>query len=340
MKTLREINNLLIIIIILAIAALGYFAYQNFIANPTSSTPVNQKPSENTINDASDDMAQSGNPVPTLEYVYIRNDDMAGLQAYLDKQAKNWLNMSMTIHSGNVAGVTPKQGSLFAEGPLSVAPTGAAIWEDVHTEACEWPYADINPLCLFYKVGFTSVYKGIITGGVDSNFILHPVVTLKRDDNNNIIWKEIKRETKDGVVEVTFGGIAVVTFTGNVCVTSVEESTFSLVHQGSEAPTDKSYTIRVEEIHNWSGDTDINEEFLRNIAEGQAKTIALLPEKVTTLYGFIHDDMLPGGKFYEDVKSFYSPELAAMYGVAEFEVVFVFTDGDPLLRCDGTPINK
>lgn len=351
----NKTNQILITIILLGLLIIGAAVFIKLPKMPDISDFVppaaTVTPSYKNIEGEATKMAGAGNPIPTKEFVYLYNQNFTGLQDYLDGQAQNWLNMSMNIHSGNVYGVTPAQGSPYPDGPLSTAPVGAAIWKDLHSSACDLPFPDKNPLCVWLKVGFTSVYKGVLTGGVNSDFILHPTVSLKQDIDGKTLWYEIKREpTKDNKVEVTYGGIAVITYTGNICITSVEQSTFSLVHQSSDAPTDKSYTLRVEESHNWItaqigdltiiGGNDIDEDYLRNTAEGQAKAIALLPEKVTTLYTFIKDDMSPEGKFRKAIEAFYTDDLAKLYGVKGFEIVFKTTDGDPLLRCDGTPINK
>jgi hypothetical protein len=310
-------------------------------------------------------MAES-NPPPPDELIKLFKNQFEDIQTGLNNQGKNWVAISTDMHAGNVYGVTPAQTSPFSEGPLSVAPVGAAIWEDRHTAACEWAGADINPLCAYLKVGYTAVYKGIMHGGMNEDFSF-PTVTQKTDKKGEVLWYEIERDTKDGplgnkITEVTYGAIAVITYTGKICISSIEEQTFSIVHQSSEPPADKSYTVRVEETRNWLtlstddkillGGNDINEVYLRDMAEGQAKTIALLPGKVKTMYSFVRDDITPespatkdkaanaGGAYYQKIKNLYTPELAKLYGVKSFEIVFNITDQDPLLRCDGTPINK
>lgn len=372
---IRQVQAFLITIILVAIVILGVAVAIKFLTAPeTTPTPSpvippifgpTETPSPKGLEGEATKMAET-NPIPPDEIIPLYGNRFDLLQAHLDEHAKDWVDIYTNVHSGNVYGVTPAQSSRFTDGPLSVAPIGAAVWEERHTQACEWIGADINPLCGYLKVGYTAVYKGIMHGGLNEDFS-SPVVTQKTDDKGEVLWYEIERETKDGplgnkITEVTYGAIAVVTYTGKVCINSVEEQTFSLVHENTEKPTDKSYTVRVEETHNWLtlskdeidliGGNNINEIYLRDIAEGQAKTIALLPVKVTTMYSFVKGDIAPetvatekqaateGGKYYQKLKAFYTPELAKIYSVKGFEIVINITEQDPLLRCDGTPINK
>jgi len=371
---IKQIQGFLITIILAGVIVIGVGIAIKFLAvtptpTPSPSPPVvfgpTETPQSNGLEAEATEMAES-NPIPPDEYKEIFKNRFSELQTDLDEQADNWESVSTSIHSGNVYGVTPAQKSRFTEGPLSVAPVGAAIWEDRHTEACEWAGADINPLCGFLKVGFTAVYKGILHAGLNEDFSF-PTVTQKTDDKGEVLWYEIERETKDGplgnkITEVTYGSIAVVTYTGKICISSVEEQTFSLIHQTSEPPLDKSYTVRIQEDYNWLtvtlanetiiGGNDINESYLRDMAQAQAKTIALSPEKVKTMYGFVKDDIAPetpataekpaseGGTYYQKIKAYYSPELAKLFSVKGFELVFNITEEDPRIRCDGTLINK
>lgn len=319
------ISVVLKILLIVCVIAAVYLIYTDFFSQPAHekpTPPISIFSPSNPLDLAATQMEEAGNPVPTTEYVYIYNRDFTGLQTYLDNQAQNWVNMSMNIHSGNVYGV-------------------ATSSEKVQSIACTWPVID-QLLCRTAEIEYTAVYKGVITGGVQADFVLHPKVSLKED------WSEIIPPVITGnKIEITYGSTAIITYSGEMCITSVEESTPSSVQETDTPPTDKSYTIKSKDERRLWPDlgpyifpTGINEEYLRIDAYKKAKDISLVPEKVTTLYSFIEGDMLPGGKYYEAVKSFYTAELATMYRVKGFELVFVPTRGDPLLRCDGTPVNK
>ncbi len=318
-------NNLSILLqflILVAVAFGGFYLYSRFYRSP-SDTEIHNPPPKDSM-DVPDisatQLSEGGNTVPEPELVYIKVGDLAGLQTYMDSQAKNWLNISTNIHSQDVFGA-------------------ASSSVTIQNNACDavWP---LNKLCRYASIEYTAIYKGVMTGGTQANFVLHPSVTLGDD------WTETKRELVNGKMEVTFMATATVTFSGNMCVTSVEENTPTSVETGQAAPQDNSYTIKTKDerllpdIGPWVYDLEVNEEALRIDSYKKAKTIALLPDKVNTLYSYIEADMMPGGEFYEAVKAFYTPELAQIYRVKGWNIVMSPTRGDPLVRCDGTNVNK
>lgn len=335
----KFINNILLTIILIGIIVLGVVVYRNINSKSQSSNAALAN-SGNSAAASATQMADAGEAIPEVETVFIQNKDLSGLIKYLNGQAKNWVNMSFNIHSGNVYGV-------------------GRTMETVKSEACNLSESALNLLCRIASIEYTSVYKGVVTAGTDSDFILKPVITLKND------WSEISRVQKDNKIVVTEGATALVTYTGRICVTSVEENTPSETHQAPETGTpdpyrvdqapqgDTSYTIKTADERRYWPDfgpsiwpTGINDDFLRIDSYKQAKTMALKPETIKTLYSFVASDMLPGkdgkpgGKFYEAIKALYTPELAKMFGVKGFEIVFNATPADFITRCDGSPINK
>lgn len=298
-----------------------YIQINSDLANTTPPPLIVLPDGEGTLPNAATEQAAANVPIPTIEYAFLYNRDYAGLQEYLNGQAQNWVNLTFNIHSLDVFGV-------------------AFSSEKVSSIACTWPIVD-KILCRTAEIEYTAVYKGVLTGGVQADFVLHPQVTLKED------WSEIYRTTTDQKVEVTYGSTAIITYSGAFCVTSVEENTPSSVLENDLPPLDKSYTIKSKDERRLWPDlgpyifpTGIDENFLRIDAYKKAKDSALTPDKVLVLYDFIQGDLLPGGQFYEAIRSFYTLELAQLYGVKGFELVFLPTRGDPLLRCDGTSVNR
>ncbi len=343
---MKNLLDNLIRIIVIACFVLGTFfvwSLYNKSQNPPLQIPADN--GQNSITTSATNMASGGNPIPTTEYIFLQRGDFAGLQKYLDDNKENWVSISMNIETGQVMGVTPPQGPIPNKA-YGTPPQGAAVWQEVHNESCDWTFPNPlqNPLCMWYKVGFTSVYKGDIIAGVNDDFILKPVVTLKNDWSNSSDAPTIESNKITTYQEST----AIVTYTGNICVTAVEQNTFTPIHTSDVQPTDKSYTLRVEEKRNvfgidinWTDSTSgINEEYLRNMAEGTAKVIALSPENVRTIYEIVQDDMNPGGAFRQKIEAFFTPELAKQLHIKDFEIVFNVTMGDPQLRCDGTNVNK
>ena len=326
---MQKLRNVLVIFLLLILTALSLVVLYSVIRfvrtnSPASSTPpplIVLPNGEGPLPNSATEQADAGVPIPTIEYSFLYNRDYAGLQEYLNDQAQNWVNLTFNIHSFEVFGVGVSS-------------------EKVSSVACTWPVVD-KILCRTAEIEYTAVYKGLLTGGVQADFVLHPLVTLKED------WTEINRTTTDQKVEVTYGSTAIITYSGDLCVTSVEENTPSSVQENDLPPLDKSYTIKSKDERRLWPDlgpyifpTGIDENFLRIDAYKKAKDAALTPDKVLLLYDFIQADLLPGGPFYEAIRSFYTPELAQLYGVKGFELVFLPTRGDPLLRCDGTQVNR
>lgn len=328
MEKFNKFLNLIIKIIFIVLFMFGsiwaYGQYKNYLAFPQPTTTGNENtPSPNIFEQAATQMAEAGNPIPTQEYFYLHLGDIPGLQAYLNSQAQNWLNLSLNIHSLDIFGV-------------------ATSSERIEGSPCGWENSAGDLLCRYAIVEYTAVYKGVMTGGTQAEFILHPVVTLGED------WSEVDSPIIDGnKTTISYEATAIITFTGQMCVTSVEENTPSSVLDGETPPTDKSYTIKTlderrlwPDLGPWIFPTGINEDYLRLDAYKKAKTIALWPQNVNYLYGLIEADMKPGGSFYEAVKSFYTPELAKTYSVKGFIIVMNPIRGDPLVRCDGSYVNK
>lgn len=312
------------IILLIVLVATGYYLYDNYF-NPASqlAEPLHlpTSPSSLPIPDVyATQLSEGGNPIPTVELAYIRVGNISGLQTYMDSQAKNWLNISTNIHSQDIYGA----------GQSSIT---------IQNKACDltWP---LSELCRYATVEYTAIYKGIMTGGTKADFVLHPTVTLGDD------WTEIDRIQEGNKITITQAATATVTFSGEICVTSIEESTPTSVEYGQYPPLDNSYTIKTKDerllpdIGPWVYDLDVNEEFLRIDSYKKAKDIALLPEKVSALYSWIEADMRPGGQFYEAVKSFYTPELAQLYSLKGWIIVMNPSRGNPLVRCDGTYVNR
>lgn len=323
-KFLNLIIKLFLIVLFVAGCVWAYGLYKSYQTNSLPTViPGENTPRPSIIGQAATQMAEAGNPVPTQEYVYLRLGDLPGLQAYLDSQAQNWLNLSLNIHSLDIFGV-------------------AASSERVESSPCSWGNAAGDLLCRYALIEYTAVYKGVMTGGTQAEFSLHPVVTLGED------WTEVDSPLIEGnKTTIFYEATAIITFSGQMCVTSIEENTPSSVLDGETPPTDKSYIIKTlderrlwPDLGPWIFPTGINEDYLRLDAYKKAKTIALWPQNVNYLYSLIEADMKPGGAFYEIVKSFYTPELAQMYRVKGFLIVMNPTRGDPLVRCDGSNVNK
>ncbi len=292
-------------------------------------------PDPNTVDYSATQMAEANQPVPTMELRYIKNEDLEGLRAWLISQEQNGIKESVNIHWNDTSGV----------GNSSIT---------IYNKACDaiWP---ANQLCLSATIEFYSVWKGVISGGVSHDFILKPTIDFKRDTSGNIIWQEIKRETKDNVIEVTFGGTVIVTYSGDMCVTSVEENTPSAIHEpvsvplGGTAPDKDSYTMKTRDetlykIGNWEYDLQVNEKALEIEAYKKAKIDALRPEKIRTFLGFVHSDLVgPNGYFYQKLDAFWNQQMAFMFGVYDFEVVVApnpISDDNTMIRCDGSLIGK
>jgi len=327
MKKLNKFLNLIFKLIIIVLFVIGsiwaYGLYKSYTDFPQPTAYNESTPSPNIFEQSATRIAEAGIPIPTQEYFYLYLGDMPGLQAYLDSQAQNWLNLSLNIHSLDIFGV-------------------ASSSERVESSPCSWGNPAGDLICRYATIEYTAVYKGVMTGGTQADFILYPVVTLGED------WSEIKPQVTEGnKTTIIYGATATITFTGQMCVTGIEENTPSSVLNGENPPTDKSYIIKTvderrlwPDLGPWIFPTEINEDYLRLDAYKKAKTIALWPENINYLYGFIEADMKPGGAFYEAVKSFYTPELAQIYNVKGFLIVMNPSRGDPLVRCDGSYVNK
>ncbi|KKT29283.1 MAG: hypothetical protein UW16_C0031G0005 [Microgenomates group bacterium GW2011_GWC1_44_10] len=321
-KFLNLIFKLIIIVSFVISSIWAYGLYKSYTDFPQPATYDESTPSPNIFEQSATRIAEAGNPIPTQEYVYLRLGDIPGLQAYLNSQAQNWLNMSLNIHSLDIFGV-------------------ASSSERVEGTPCGWGNSAGDLLCRYAIIEYTAVYKGVMTGGTQAEFILHPVVTMGED------WTEVNSVIEGNKTTISYQATATITFSGEMCITSVEENTPSSVLDGEVPPTDKSYTIKTlderrlwPDLGPWIFPTDINEDYLRLDAYKKAKDIALWPQNVNYLYDLIEADMKPSGAFYEKVKSFYTPELAQMYHVKGFLIVMNPTRGDPLVRCDGSYVNK
>ncbi|HCQ31056.1 TPA: hypothetical protein DIU27_01565 [Candidatus Collierbacteria bacterium] len=320
----RFLNSVLKVILIFLIILGGFGVYWLFRESLKSAQPriPGSEDNQRVLNASTTQMSEAGNPIPEQEYLYLYVRDISGLQAYLDTQAKNWLNLSLNIHSRDISGV-------------------ATSSEKVESVPCGWGNTAGDLLCRYALIEYTAVYKGVLTGGTQAEFILHPVVTLGDD------WTETSRTPKGDKIEITYIATATVTFSGQMCITSVEENTPSSILDGETPPSDDSYTIKSlderrlwPDLGPWIFPTGINEEYLRLDAYKKAKTIALWPKNIEDLYSLIELDMRSGGSFYEAIKSFYTPELAKMYNVKDFIVVMSPTRGDSRVRCDGSNVNK
>ncbi len=265
-------------------------------------------------------MAENSHPIPTQVINYWREDNLAGLVAYYTALDRNVVSISTNIHTVETSGV--------ADSAITI-----------YNKACDaiWP---LNQFCKSATIKWGAVYRGRIIGGV--NDIPTPQFTLKGDWTENLS----RRTATETQIDIYGESTVVITYNFAMCVTAVEEKTPTLVHTGEERPDDTSYYILLQDdpligdIGSWEYDLDVNEEGLRIDAYKKAKTMALLPEKVTTLYSFIRADMAPGGEFYKRLTAIYTPEVATLFHVKGFEFVINIAEGDPLLRCDGTPINK
>lgn len=266
-------------------------------------------------------LAEAQVSIPTIEIEYIYTRDIDKLQEYLNENAKNWLNMSLNVHSTETFGV-------------------ATSAEKVENVACGGNTLD-DFLCRYAVIEYTSVYKGVLTGGVNSDFVLKPTLSLKED------WTEVERITTDNKITFVMGSTAIITFTGYTCVTSVEENSPSPIAEGEVPPTDRSYTLKtLDERRLWPDlgpyifPTGINEESLKIDAERKAKAKALELEKIISLLQTVQNDMQLNGPFVSDISTFYNQETAQIFGVKGFEFVINLTAGDPNIRCDGTPVLK
>ncbi len=277
-------------------------------------------PSENPFIPGFTPLAEAEISVPTIEIEYIQNRDITGLQQHLDQQAQNWLNFSLNVHSLEMAGV----------GTSTQKAEGFACGNDTTLD-------DI--LCRYAIIEYTTVYKGITTGGVNSDFVLRPQISLKED------WSETSRITVGNKTTIVMGSTVILTFTGNSCVTSTEENTPILVDEGQIPPSDRSYTVKsLDERRLWPDvgpyifPTGINEELLRIDSQRKAKTAALSPDHIALLLDYVYADMGPSGPFIAAVSTTYNSDTAQLFGVKGFEFVVNLTRGDLTTRCDGTPV--
>jgi hypothetical protein len=324
-----KLKKILVTVIILCVVVASLFGLYLLVSrqtdiNGSSQPPIFYTPPvKSPVLVAATALQEAEAPIPPVELLYHYNRDTTGLQKYLDENAKNWLNMSLNVHSLEVFGV-------------------AASYEKVQNFACGGNTAD-DLLCRYALIEYTSVYKGVVTGGVDSDFILKPQVTLKED------WTEVSPRPLpvDNKVMIEMESTAVITYTGTSCITGVEEITPSVLAEGEVPPTDRSYTFKsLDERRLWPDlgpsifPDNINEEFLRIDAERKAKQIALNADSVSPVLDYVAADLGPNGPFMRDVQTFYSPDTAKLFRVKSFEIVINLDRGNPGLRCDGTPVIK
>jgi len=273
-------------------------------------------------------------PVPTEEFAFIKANNLEGLQRYLDAKAQNWASVSQNVWSTDIAGVAPW--SLINS---SLGGTRTITW--------------------------TAVWKGDAIGGLSAEFGL-PTIIL--DENG---WVEVSRTqsaTQANLTNVEMQTTATVTFTGKVCVTSVEHWDFTPVHYGDytqpedgaslHTPSGDEWAYMLDPVNHhsyslWTGESTTglfppnvsldDHLYVKQMAEGSAKVIAHDNGKIEKLMALVETAVKPNGQFYTDqIMVNFSPEIASLYRVRGFNVIVNLTrltdNLGRILRCDGTPV--
>lgn len=318
----NKILGSLLLLSIGVLFVLGAIFLTNTFGGSSGVTP-NPTNTYKTVATEAKKISEGGIAIPTEEIGYLQRGDLSGLENYLMGQAKNWVSMSFNIHTNQVFG------------------TGLSGMT-VETNGCKISKSEANIFCHIATIIYTSVFKGNVTAGVNAEFILNPRVAFKGD------WTDTgERYTEGNKTTIVQASTVVITYSGRICVTSVETNTPTNVDEGSIPPEDSSYTIKtMDERKLWPDlgpniwPTGINEEKLRVDSFKMAKDEALSEDKIKTIYTFVAEDIAPGGAFYKAITAFYTPELAKMFGVKGFEFVFQALPSDFTTRCDGTPIKK
>lgn len=270
---------------------------------------------ESELKTSATQIAEAGVTVPTLEYRYIETQDIEGLTTYLKSQEQDWSVLSHNFHAMEVTGV-------------------GRSYQRLESNACDWIGENQNPLCAWHEVGYLSVYRGVITGGV-KNIFTNMQINLESDS-----FSEIHSED-NGVVTVTKTPNAYIVINTEACITNIEETTPSPVNY-ADITLDTSYTIKVvDDKHLWSSnDNDINEEYLRLTAEKEAKVMALHQENTKAVMQLVASEANFGGTLYQFAEEVFSPSLAKQFGLNHINFKIVVNTGNPTIRCDGSPVIK